>query len=65
MNRPAQINENHPKATKGTNTLAVEARWCVNTRSKRGAVMIAANIPVNNKQAPMKPASSDEYPWGC
>jgi hypothetical protein len=45
--------------------LVVIARWDVRTRSKIGAVTIAATMPLKSKEAPINPAVSDEYPTGC
>ena len=41
------------------------ARWFVSTRSKRGEVIAAVASPTSISTAPMKPAVSDEYPYGC
>lgn len=57
---PAQTKESHPTATQGTKILVARANLCVNTRSRSGAVIIAATIPVSSIQAPKNPLMSDE-----
>jgi hypothetical protein len=56
----AHTRESHAPARMGTRYRSVTARWCVNTRSNSGEVMIAAIIPVRSKVAPMMPLISSE-----
>jgi len=57
---PAQIKDNHARAVGGTNILHALANSCVNTLSKRGAVMTAARRPMSNIAAPVKPLTTSE-----
>lgn len=57
---PAQIKDSQAAARHGVNIFVVKANLYVKTWSKSGAVRIAATMPVNNKQAPMKPLVSAE-----
>lgn len=60
MNIPAHMRDNHVTARMGTINLIVMARWCVKTRSKRGAVTMAATIPESRRHAPIIPLRSEE-----
>jgi hypothetical protein len=51
----AHIKLNQPPAITGTRTFEVTARWCVNTRSKSGAVIIATTSPERRRAAPNRP----------
>jgi hypothetical protein len=62
---PAQMSDSQATAIIGTKIFMVMARWCVNTRSNSGAVMMAATIPVRSITAPMSPLMVEEYPAGA
>jgi hypothetical protein len=56
----AHIKLNHAPVTIGTRILEVMARWCVKTRSKSGAVAIAATSPERRSVAPKRPEVRSE-----
>lgn len=48
----------------GIAILAERARWWVKTRSNNGEVIAAQTRPTRSKTAPIRPAVSEEYPYG-
>jgi hypothetical protein len=59
------MRESQPMAIMGTSSFEVMAKWWVKTRSNKGAVMMAAAIPVRSNAAPINPLVSAEYPTGA
>lgn len=60
----AQMRDNHAAVMIGTKTFTVNAKCCVKTRSKRGAVRTAVTMPARRRVAPIRPEMVSEYPYG-
>lgn len=61
LGRAAQMRASQQAAIMGAKIRAARPRWWVKTRSKRGAVIIAATMPESRSAAPCKKQNICEY----